>query len=993
MKFSNTLMKGSFVLALLVMLTAAVSAQRTVKGTVTDSETGEGLIGATVTVVGTTRGANTDVDGNYSVEVPNGATQLRVAYTGYAEQVVDLGASNVVDVVMVSGTKLDEVVVVGYGTLKNREITGSVSSVKSKDFNKGAVNDVGALIQGKVPGLVVARAGNDPNGSFNLRLRGLSSASQNTSPLIVIDGVPAASIRQVDPNDIESIDVLKDGSAAAIYGTRASAGVIIITTKKGTAGRASVDYQGSVTMETIAKKQPLLSSSEFVSLAGGTDLGGNTDWYDEISQTGVSYINGLNMSGGSNKTTYRVSLNHRDVTGIARGTGFKQYNANISLQQKALADRLTLTVNAGSLTRDANLGFTEAFRYASVYNPTAPVKSEESTYKPFGGYFQFPGSFDQFNPVAIIEQGVNDERSGNLFGNVKADLTLAPGLTVSAFYNQTRDNVRRFESYQKSAYYRGRNGQGAAGQGQEDRTNELFESTLNYEKGMGKVNFKGLLGYSWQEFARSGYSVGGGNYLLNELAENNFGAINDFYKGLAIPSSFRDPEHRLIAMFGRVILGYDDTYYLTASLRREGSSRFGVNNRWGMFPAVSAGVNLNKLFLGETFDNLKLRAGYGVTGGTPRFGGISTNRIAPLGQFFFDGGSNSYLLAYGPVGTNANPNLKWEKKADINVGIDWAVMDYRLSGSLEYYQTNTTDLLYPFNVPVPPNFNPITWLNVGELKNNGIEAAVNYTVLDSEDKGWTTGLTFSTYNTELVDLYQSFESVQIANVGAPGLNGEYYTTIAKGEAIGNLVVRDFVRIDEAGQYVFRNANGEETTDPGQAARVIAGNGLPKYDLGWTNSVNIGNFDLQLFVRGVFGHSLANEYRVFYESLDPDTKTWNKVKTKYFDENLKAKNAPSSFHVEKADFVRIENFTVGYNFKLPEGSWFTKARVFANAQNPFVFTNYSGVDPEVRFADPGASDNGNTPANLAFPDPLAPGIDRRTTYFRSRAFTFGVNFGF
>jgi iron complex outermembrane receptor protein len=258
MKFSNTLKKGSLMVALLVMLVAAVSAQRTVKGKVTDSETGEGLIGATVTVVGTTRGVNTDIDGNYSVEVPAGSTQLRLAYTGYAEQVVVLGAANVVDIAMVSGTKLDEVVVVGYGTLKNREITGSVSSIKSKDFNKGNVNDVAGLIQGKVPGLVVARAGNDPNGTFNLRLRGLSSASQNTSPLIVIDGVPAASIRQVDPNDIESIDVLKDGSAAAIYGTRASAGVIIITTKRGQAGKSSVDYAGSVSLETIDKKIPLL---------------------------------------------------------------------------------------------------------------------------------------------------------------------------------------------------------------------------------------------------------------------------------------------------------------------------------------------------------------------------------------------------------------------------------------------------------------------------------------------------------------------------------------------------------------------------------------------------------------------------------------------------------------------------------------------------------------------------------------------------------------
>lgn len=992
MKFLHTFTKCGLLVAFLMLLgNVALAQQRTVKGKVTDAESGDALIGATVSVVGTTRGAVTDIDGNYAVDVPTGATQLRFAYTGYAEEVVTLGASNVVEIALKPGTQLDEVVVVGYGTLKTREITGSVSSVKSAEFNKGNVNDVGALIQGKVPGLVVARPGNDPNGTFNLRLRGLSTASQNTSPLIVIDGVPAASLRQVDPNDIESIDVLKDGSAAAIYGTRASSGVIIITTKKGQTGRSTVDYNGSVSFENIAKKLDLLSGAEYVSLAGGTDLGSNTDWYDEITQTGVTHIHGLNMSGGTAKTNYRISMNYRDVTGIAKGTGFQQYNANISLQQKALSDRLLISANAGTLSRDAELGFKEAFRYATVFNPTAPVSSTDATYSPFGGYFQFPGSFDQFNPVAMIEQGTNDDRIGNFFGNIKGDLRLADGLTVSAFYSQIRDVKKHREYYVKQAYYRGRGGQGQGFLSQEDKTNELFESTLTYDKKFDKVGLKFLAGYSWQEFQEEGFGTSAGNTLLNELTTDNLGAFVDYYYGLAIPSSYRIPDHRLIAFFGRVNLSYDDTYYLTASLRREGSSRFGVNNRWGLFPSISAGVQLNKFIGGETFDNLKLRAGYGVTGGTPIEGGLSVDKIGPLGSFFYDAGT--YRLAYGPIGTNANPDLKWEKKADINVGVDWAIMNYKLSGTIEYYQTTTTDLLYPFNVPVPPNFNPITWLNVGELKNSGFELSANLVALDRENLKWNTGVTLSTYKTKLVDLYADFESVQLANVGAPGLNGEYYALIQKGEPIGNLVVRDFVRIDDAGNYVFRDANGAETTDPSKAAKVVAGNGLPKFDFGWTNDLTFGRFDLQFFLRGVFGHSLANEFRVFYESLDPDTKTWNKVRTDFFNEKLKAKNAPSSYHVEKADFVRLENITVGYNFKLPSSSWFTKARVYVNAQNPLVFTNYSGVDPEVRFADPGSVDNGNTPARETNPDPLVPGIDRRSTYFRSRVVTLGVNFGF
>lgn len=982
---SNKLSRSGLLVALLALLGNFAMAQRTVTGKVTDAENSEALIGATISVVGTPRGAVTDIDGNYSVVVPSGATQLRFSYTGYTEQTITLGASNTVDVAMAAGTKLDEVVVVGYGTLKSREVTGSVTSVKATDFNKGNVNDISQLVQGKVPGLVIARPGSDPNASFNIRLRGLSTTGANSQPLIIIDGVPAASLRQVDPNDIESIDVLKDGSAASIYGTRASSGVIIITTKRGTAGKSSVDYNGTFSFDQIAERLPVLSASEYLSLTGGDNKGADTDWYDEISRTGRSMNHGLSFSGGSGKTTYRMSLNYRDVQGIAIGNGFKQYNSTMAVTQKALNDRLNLTVNMGTTSRDADLGFTEAFRYATVFNPTAPVRDGNTRY---GGYTQIE-AFDIFNPVAIIEQNTNKDRNNILFGNIKADLTLVDGLTVGVFYNQGRESLRHTETYDKQSYFRGLSGQGQALTSNETKTNELFESTMNYNREFGKLGFKGLLGYSWQEQTREIFGSAASNVLVDEFGPYNLGAYVNYYQGTTIPGSYRDPDNRLIAFFGRVNFNYDDTYYLTASLRREGSSRFGVNNRWGLFPGISAGIQLNKLLPGETFDNLKLRAGYGVTGAPPGEGRLSKSRFSSLGQFFYDNGQ--YLLAYGPVGTNPNPDLKWEKKADINIGIDWAIMDYKLSGTLEYYQTNTTDLLYLQNVPVPPNFLPQTWLNVGELKNNGIEASINLQAYDTDNFGWSPGLTFSTYNTQLVDLYSDFDQLSIANVGAPGLNDERYILIEKGEAIGNLYMRDFVRIDDGGNYVFRDANGAETTDPSKANKIIAGNGLPDFDLGFNNNIRFGNWDAQVFFRGVFGHSLANEFRIFYESLNSGTKTWNKVKTKYFDEKLTATNAPSSYHVEKADFVRLENVTVGYTFKLPSDSWFTKLRLFANAQNPLLWSKYSGVDPEVRFVDKGSTDNGNREAEFA--DPLAPGIDRRSTYFRARTFSVGVNASF
>lgn len=983
----NVVRSGLLFIAFLALGNFAM-AQRMVKGKVSDADSGEALIGASVAAVGTTRGTVTDIDGNYSLDVPAGVTQLRISYTGYAEQSVTLGAANVVDVKLAGGTILDEVVVVGYGSLKAKEVTSAVSTVKVADFNKGNITDVAQLLQGKVAGLSIARPGSDPNGSFNIRLRGLSTVSQNTSPLIIVDGVPVANLNLVDPQNIESFDVLKDGSASAIYGTRASSGVIIITTKKGMAGKSEVEYNGSVSFDQIANGLDLLSGADFVKNAGGTDLGSNTDWMKEVSRTGLSHKHNIAFGGGAGKMTYRTSLSYQGVQGIAKGSDFGQVLANISLTQKALDDRITFSANLGATQKDANRGFTEAFRYAAVYNPTAPILSDKPEYAATGGYYQAIGSFDQFNPVAIIEQNINKRVDLNQYGNLKMDVALGGGLSAAVFYSVIRDNRKDREYYDKQSFFRGGGGRGSGVAVEENWVTSLVEGTVNYNKEFGKLGFKALAGYSFQDFDHEGFGTQAGDILLDELGIDNLGAFVDYYNGLAIPSSIRDAK-RLIAGFGRVQMNYDDTYFMTASLRREGSSRFGANNKWGLFPAVSVGVQLANLLNISTFNSLKARVGYGVTGAEPSESYLSLQKFGPLGSFFYSGGS--YKLAYGPSGTNANPDLKWEQKSDINVGVDFALMDYRLTGNLDFYTTTTTDLLYPFDVPVPPNFASQTWLNVGELKNSGLELGLNYSIWDTRDKSWSSGLTFSTYKTELTDLNQAGATRDIANVGAPGLNNEYYVRLEEGQPIGQLYVRDFLRISDGGDYVFTALAGGETTDPKLAAYKVAGQGLPKFDVGFTNNFGFGNWDVQVFFRGLFGHSLANEYRVFYESNDPGTKTWNKIATKYYDTKLKAANAPSSYHVEKADYFKLDNLTLGYNVKLGAASAFNKARLFVNGQNLFVITGYTGVDPEVRYSDPGSVDNGNREAVIK--NPLAPGIDRRSTYFRARTFTVGVNLGF
>lgn len=997
MKFLNTLTKCGL-LAVFVLLCNVAMAQRTVKGKVTDAETGEGLIGATVSVVGTTRGAVTDIDGNYSVDVPPGATQLRYAYTGYGEEVVALGASNLADMAMKPGTVLDEVVVVGYGTVKSKEVTSAVASIKAEDFNKGNITSPAQLIQGKVAGVSISRPGSDPNGDFSIRLRGLSSLSSGTSPLIVVDGAPAININLVDPNDIASIDVLKDGSAAAIYGTRASAGVIIITTKKGQSGRTVADYNGTVAFDNVAKRYDVLGAEEFVSY-GGADLspedpagGTNTDWFDEITQTGISQVHNLSLSGGAGRGNYRLSFNYRDVDGILRTSGLKQYNGGVSISQKVFNDRLTIDGSLMLTTRDADYSFLEAFRYSIINNPTAGVRDENNPeYDRWGGYVE-KDLFDYFNPVAMIEQNFNRGRVNRLFGNAKADLVILPGLVGGILVGQERQNATYSEFYSKQSKFRGAGRNGLGVQGTDNYVNNMLEATLRYNRDFGANNNFGILGgYSWQQFDYFGNRQEAGNIITNELENNSFGNFLDVSRGLASVTSYRN-ENRLIAFFGRANFNFDDTYFAQVGVRYEGSTRFGPDNQWGLFPFVSGGVNLEKLLNLNGVDQLKLRAGYGVTGNQPNENSLWRRTYVQGPQFFYNG---SYVPSYGP-NRNPNPALKWEEKGEFNIGVDFAFLDYKFTGAFDFYNRLTKDLILALTVPVPPNLSSTTFDNVASIRNVGFEALINWNnAIDKENFKYTPGLVFNTYNTTLEDFGRD-DTLRIANVGAPGQNEVFYTIVYSGAELGQLWGPERVGVNEDGTVQYADINGDGVVNDASiegfnADQTQIGDAIPAFELGFNNTFTMGRWDLNFLLRGVFGHDLVNEYRVFYENLDPTASTWNKVKTEYFDPNVTGKNRYNSYHVENASFLRLDNATLGYNFKLPASSWFTKCRAYVNGQNLFTITNYSGVDPEARVGDTGAVDNGGR-QSLSL-NPLAPGIDRRSTYFLARTISFGVNLGF
>lgn len=989
-----------FLLLILVYVSALgviLAQDRAISGTVTDAETGEGIPGANVVIKGTSNGTITDFNGEYKLNAPDGAT-LVFTYVGYATSEVEVGARSVVDVQLgLDVQALEEIVVVGYGTQEKKEITSSVTSVKEEDFNKGTVNDPAQLLAGKVAGLNVTRAGGDPNGGFNIRLRGVSTVGANSEPLVIIDGVIGAALSTVDPNDIASIDVLKDGSAAAIYGTRGSSGVILITTKTGKEGKVQVDYNASVAMETVANSVENMDAAEYTSQPGSRDLGGDTDWLDEVTRTGVTQVHNLSMSGGTSSTSYRASMNLRDAEGIGINSGFTQLNARLNLTQKAFDDKLTLSLNISSTTKDAQFGFEESFRYAVVSNPTMPVRISQSGngLTEEGGYAQ-RDIFDYFNPVAIAEQNINDGRDTRLLASIRADYYLLDNLRVGVFYSQQRENELRGEYYSKESRFRGANRNGLALRTTEYNYNELFEMTANYDQTFGKTDFAFLGGYSYQDFEDEGIGMLGGDFLTDAFTYNNMGAALDFDNGLGGVGSFRSAS-RLIAFFGRANFNVDGTYFLSASARYEGSSRFGANNKWGLFPAVSAGVTLSNLIDISGIDNLKLRASYGRTGNIPADPYQSVQRYGPTGNFLQNG---SYGPSFGPV-SNANPDLAWETKDEIDIGLDFAAMNGRLTGTFDWYTRTTKDLLLDVNVPVPPNLFGTTLINIGELRNNGVEVALNFAAVNNSKFSWTPGINFATFNTEVVSLTSgdlSFGEGGVlfrAPMGAPGQNDTRLVRVREGDQLGQLWGAVQIGINDDGTPEFADLSGDGFFCTCDDDRQVIGDGLPDFTLGINNSFTFGNFDLNFFLRGAIGHDLLNTYRGFYENLDPTTVgNYNVVNTENFDPNVTAARV-NSIHVENASFLRLDNATLGYNVALNPGSAFRRLRLFISGQNLFTITGYTGVDPEVRYTDPGSVDNGGG-FGINFDDdedPLSPGIERRNTYFTTRILTFGLNLGF
>lgn len=982
-------MKHLFLLLTLLSFSLTALAQQKVTGKVKDSS-GEPVIGASVVVKGNnTMGTITDFDGNFMLDVPTKSV-LVISYIGYVTQEVPTAGKKSLEIILKEDTKtLDEVVVIGYGTQRKGDVTSSVASVKADNFVKGAVKDVGQLIQGKVAGLAITNPNGDPTGSTQIRLRGTNTiGGANTAPLVLIDGIPGE-LGTVAPEDVESVDVLKDGSAAAIYGTRGTNGVILITTKQAKGVDINqVEYNGYVSTSLIAKKLDMLNADEFRTLYPDQDHGADTDWIDEISRTPISHVHNLSLMGGNSKTNYIANLNYASRQGIMKKSDFESFQGRIEVTHRMFDDKLKLKFGLfGKKNQMESTTSGGSFRgwvygQATRRNPTDPVRNEDGTWN------ENVSKFEYENPLALLYEAEGNVKKTQLRYNGNIVYNPIKDLTLSAVFSYIRDNMNRGYGETLSHISALRDGlAGWSSVGAYTKMEKLMELTAQYNKEIGAHKFSVLGGYSYNETD------------FEELWIDNYGFQDDYFGGwhnIGIGSALKDGKANigskktptnLIGFFGRATYSFKNRYLLMGALRYEGASQlWGTDNAWGLFPSVSVGWRITEeAFMKnqKIFDDLKLRVGYGVTGSQPKdpFLGVA---MLKYGSYAFVNGN--WIQTIVPA-SNPNPDLKWEEKKETNIGLDFVSWGGRLSGSIDYYNRDVDGLIYEYGVPTPPNLYNKTMANGGTMRNRGVEVLVTVVPVQNKDFEWSTTGTFSLNSNKLISLSGSiFKSdYDYFNTGTVEYSGQVADShrVQVGESIGNFYGFKVVDVDSEGRWIYEDRNVElvnykDFTHAPEDKHVI-GNGLPKWYAGWNNTLRYKNFDLNVTMRGAFGFQIINGGRMNYEN----------VKNSRFENRLKSVNdlvfgkhtlSPevepefNSYYVEDGDYWKIDNITLGYSFG-QVGKYIKSLRVYGSVLNALTITGYKGIDPEVST------------------DGLTPGYDTRDRYPSVRSFTFGVNVKF
>lgn len=952
-----------------------------ISGVVTDAN-GDPIIGASVLLKGSKGGTATDFDGRFNIKDVKEAT-LIISYVGFLTQEVKAHAGKLLNITLKEDNKLlNDVVVVGYGTQRKEELTSSVMSVKSEKFLQGENNDAASLIRGKVAGLTVVQSNANPLATSEIMLRGITTLKANASPLVIIDGVPG-NLNDVSPNDIEQIDVLKDGSAAAIYGTRGTNGVIIITTKrvKGEI-KPTITVNSYISTQQITKKLDMLTADEYrqkvqEGTAGAVDYGGSTNWLDEILQTPFNQTYSIDLKGGNNKTSYIASLEYTSNEGLVKKSKVEVLYPRLNIVHRMWDNKLRIEAQLSGYQRTYGLPYnTNVYKSALLYNPTYSVKNEDGSWNEHGS-----GPLLS-NPTALLEEAKGDNKDTKLKMYGKATLSPIAGLSITALGSKEIDDF--FGGYYETKKHKSNTLDGLNGFASRTtaRTqNDLLELTTQYTNRFNLHSINTLIGYSWNNYNYQYAYMENRDFATDDYTWNNIGQGAGLQNAKAGMNSTQN-SNRLIGYFARANYNYADRYFVSASIRYEGSSKFGADHKWGTFPALSGGWNIaNEAFMrqAKAVSTLKLRAGYGVTGTVPGSSYMSLSRLNMGGYAYYKG---EWIKQLKPSG-NSNADLRWEKKKELNIGLDYGFLNDRINGSIDFYRRTTSDLIWDYSVPVPPYVSGSITANAGTIRNTGLEINLNLLPIQTKDFNWDSNINFSTNSNKLVSLSNDefiagsyFDANQLV---APIQQNSH--RIEEGQPIGNFYGYKSVGVDDNGRWLIERADGKVIPISEQKAtdKQVIGNGLPKWYLNFNNTIRYKWFDLSVTMRGAFGFQILNEPELFYGS-PAALGNGNVLKSAFEPKYGKVLAADQelqyvSYYVQDGDYWKIDNLTLGFTPNLKSIKWLNNLRIYASISNLATITGYKGIDPEVSVSG------------------LTPGIDSQYRYPSARTYTIGVNLTF
>lgn len=1009
----RSLPKGAGIHLLLLLLLSLspllmLAQSSLISGTVTDS-TGKPLAGISVSVKGKKNLTTvTKADGTFSIPAETGETLLFSGISVENKELLVGSQTRYIIELRSSATVMSDVVVVGYGKGSRKTLSSAVTTIKPDDLNRGAIGDVGQLLQGKVPGLNITASG-DPNKPAAVILRGASTINSPQGPFYVIDGIPGADINAVAPDDIASIDVLKDASATAIYGNKASNGVIMVTTKRGKKGALQATYNGYVGFEKVSSSLDLMDSTQLrayvrknnAAIGAGDDKGANTDWMKEIEKSSaLSHNHNISFSGGTDKSMYSASLNYLNKDGIMRKSSLERVIARVSAEHHALNDKLIFGLNVmSSNSKASNVPLQNmVFQQAAKYNPTSGVFGSDGT-----SFFENPVNQQYFNPVAILENGKDDTKYSSLQGAFTVEAKLPFGFTYNmnlAYQKGTWLHGEYYNSYYSKNYNGGnfyvnadpgggrsvRNfySNGLAYRAYYQTTSKTLESYLTWAKHFGLHNLKAVVGYSWQKnTSGDGLQASQTNFISDyttyyNLSLGNYQTVNGFavdYGGTVYE------ETNFISDFARVNYDFNEKYLLQASLRRDGSSVFGANKEWGYFPSVSLAWRISQEdFLRNVpvISELKLRASYGETGNAFGLGAYSAQQLYNKTGTYYNGGV--FAASFSNV-QGTNPDLQWEVTSTKNIGLDYGLLHGKVSGSIDVYEKITTGMIFRYAVPNTVDPSGFLFMNVGKIRNRGIEFSVNVNAIDTKDFSWTSSLNLATNKNVILNLKGpekygvNADSSVYTQIDGPGTTGSTVQIFTVGGPLGQFYSFQYQGKNAKGESLFLTRKGTDTTQPTQRTDYFPlGSPQPKLLFGWVNTFRYKNFDLNVFIRGVYGNKIFNATRADLSNVSTAGQT---NITPYAADDAKAdklNNNYSNRYVEDGSYVRLDNATLGYRFKVTS-QYIKMLRLYATVNNAFVITGYKGIDPEINQGG----------ASL--------GVDYNSFYPKTRTILLGVSVGF